>query len=299
MDKNSTQINTSGFTFLKSGEGIRLLHEELYMSKLKKALEKAKEAREAVPSTLAPHAEKARMGHNGVHVTYSRTKVVNVDPRILRKNKVVSLFHENETTDQLNILRTQILNKLKEIGGNSLLVTSANPSEGKTFTTINLGVSIAQELDRTVLLVDADLRHPSIHHYDFANDFFGVHITKGLSDYLLGQVDIPDLLINPGIQKLTILPGGRPLPNSSELIASSRMQSLVKEMKSRYTGDRIIIFDSPSLLVCTDPVVLSQFVDAILLVVEAERTSPNDIKRAMELLKGKHLVGTILNKVTP
>lgn len=277
------------------------------MSKLKRALEKAKKARESdsyplsqktepsLPS-LRSQAEKKGVESSEVQVTYSKTKVLDIDRRILKKNKIISLFHDNETTDQLKILRTQVLNKLKEIGGNSLLVTSANPSEGKTFTTINLGASIAQEMNRTVLLIDADLRHPSIGHYDFANDFFGVHITEGLADYLLGQLEIPDLLLNPGIQKLTILPAGKPLPNSAELLGSARMESLVLEMKSRYKDDRIIIFDSPALLICTDPVVLSRFVDGILLVVEAEKTTPDDLKRVMELLKGYPIVGTLLNK---
>jgi len=277
------------------------------MSKLKKALEKAKQARGTDAETfmqegkrprlrLSPRVEEGGMGRHEIHVSYSNTKVQDIDPRILKKNKVISLFQENEMTDHINILRTQVLNKLKEIGGNSLLVTSANPGEGKTFTVINLGVSIAQELDRTVLLVDADLRKPHEHHYDFAEDFFGVDIHKGLSDYLLGQAEIPELLLNPGIEKLTILPGGRSLPNSAELLGSARMESLVFEMKNRYRDDRIIIFDSSSLLICTDPAVLSHFIDGILLVVEAEKTTPNDLKRVMELLEDNLIIGTVMNK---
>jgi len=277
------------------------------MSKLKKALEKAKEARgderhvfiqegESARPALRSQVEKRGAERHDVHVDYSKTKVINIDPRILKKNKVISFFKESAAADQIKILRTQVLNRLKEIGGNSLLVTSANPGEGKTFTSINLGVSIAQELDRTVLLVDADLRHPSIHHYDFANDFFGVEISKGLSDYLLGQVEIQDVLLNPGVPKLSILPAGHSLPNSAEVLGSPRMELLVEEMKKRYSADRILIFDSPSVLTCTDAVVLSRFVDGILVVVEEEKTTPNDLRRAMELLNNKPVLGTVLNK---
>ena len=277
------------------------------MSKLKKALEKAKEARgderhifiqegESARPALRSQVEKRGTERHDVHVDYSKTKVINIDPRILKKNKVISFFKESAAADQIKILRTQVLNRLKEIGGNSLLVTSANPGEGKTFTSINLGVSIAQELDRTVLLVDADLRHPSIHHYDFANDFFGVEISKGLSDYLLGQVEIQDVLLNPGVPKLSILPAGHSLPNSAEVLGSPRMELLVEEMKKRYSADRILIFDSPSVLTCTDAVVLSRFVDGILVVVEEEKTTPNDLRRAMELLNNKPVLGTVLNK---
>jgi non-specific protein-tyrosine kinase len=104
-------------------------------------------------------------------------------------------------------------------------------------------------------------------------------------------------LLNPGIEKLTILPGGKSLPNSAELLGSARMESLVFEMKNRYRDDRIIVFDSSSLLLSSDPLVFSRFVDGILLVVEAEKTSPNDLKRVMELLKDDVIIGTVMNKV--
>jgi protein-tyrosine kinase len=277
------------------------------MSRVKKALEKAKEARRIDGDTLfeksesthtitKSHEEKRQKYRHNIHVTYSKTKVVNVEPRIFRKNKIVSLFYEDKMADQMKTLRTQVLNKLEALRGNSLLVTSANPGEGKTFTAINLGVSIAQELDRTVLLVDADLRHPPIHHYDFAKDFFGLDVTKGLSHYLVGEVEIPDILLNPGIQRFTILPSGQALPNSAEALGSPRMESLVIELKNHYRDDRIIIFDTPAVLVCADAAVLSRFVDGVLLVVEAEETSPSDLKRVMELLEHRPIVGSLLNK---
>lgn len=276
------------------------------MSKLKKALEKAKASRGGDLYTSIGEMEGlAAVGQRGraavtdrceIEVCYSRTKVESVDLKTLRKNKIISLFQEDGITDQIKTLRTQILMKLREVGGNTILVTSANPSEGKTFTAINLGVSIAQELDRTVLIVDADLRNPSVHHYDFANDFFGIHISEGLAHYLMGQVEVADILLNPGIEKLTILPGGRPLPNSAEVLGSPRMESLIKEMKSRYRSDRVIIFDSPAILVCSDPLVLASFVDGILLVVEEERTTAADLKRCMELLKDRLILGAVLNK---
>ena len=270
------------------------------MSKLKKALEKAKNARglgEGSYLALRPQVIKTRQERQEVNVIYSNTKIVDIDHRTFRRNKLFSLFQGYEVTDQINVLRTQVLNKLKEMGGNSLLVTSANPGEGKTFTSINLGISISQQLDRTVLLVDADLRNPALHHYDFASDFFGIDVSKGLSGYLSGELEISDILLNPGIQKLTILPAGKPIPNSAELLGSARMEELVIELKNRYRGDRIIIFDSPDLLKCTDPLVFSHLIDGILVVAEVERTSPGDLKRVMELLKDKPVIGTVLNKV--
>ena len=254
------------------------------MSRLKKALEKAKEARELDGENFFKVTKKSRSSPDPIvkkaevecrpeiDICYSETKVKKIDSRILKKGKVISLFHDIEKIDQIKTLRTQVLNHLNQVGGNTILITSANPYEGKTFTAINLGVSIAQELDRTVLIVDADLRKHARHHKDFSVDFFGTDMSEGLSNYLLGQAEIPDLLINPGIERLVLLPSGRPLSNSAELLGSPRMVMLVNDIKSRYADDRIIIFDCASLLSCADPLVISRYVDGILLIVEQERT---------------------------
>jgi non-specific protein-tyrosine kinase len=278
------------------------------MSKLKKALEKAKETRATgqefpfevegearKPLAPVPSSKEADRSRE-VKVTYSRTKIVPVDPHVLRKNKIFSLFQDNDVADQIKILRTQVLKGLEKIGGNSVLVTSANQGEGKTFTSINLGVSIAQELNRTVLLVDADLRNPAARHYDFAKDFFSVKPTKGLADYLIGDAELAEILLNPGIEKLTILPAGKALPNSSELLGSDRMKGLLTDLKSRYSDDRIVIVDSSALLVSADALLLSQYTAGVLLVVEMEKTTPKDIKKVMELLKDAKILGTVMNK---
>ena len=197
------------------------------MSKLKKALEKAREERGERGKTTDPEVKKItssgslssiakeKNAQGEIHVTYSKTKVENISPSTFKRNRIFSFFQEHEMTDEVKMLRTQIINKLKEIKGNTLLITSANPGEGKTFLTINLGVSIVQHLERTVLMVDADLRNPSKKHQNFSQDFFGIEIFKGLSDYLLGQAEVSDILVNPGIERLTILPAGKPLSNSA------------------------------------------------------------------------------------
>ena len=282
------------------------------MSKLKKALERAKQARaeegyekdsedklsQAVKKTQVKPAPEHSKSEE-VHIAYTRTKVLDIDTRKLKKNKIFSHIKEDRMTDQINILRTQLLHKLEEINGNTLMVTSAHPGEGKTFTSINLGISIAQELSRSVLLVDCDLRQPEVNHFDFASDFFGVEIKQGLSDYLLGQVDLEDILLNPGIDKLTILPGGKSILNSAELLVSPRMKMLVKEVKARYGKDRIVIFDSPSILTISDPLAFARFVDGILLVVETKKSTREDIKKVMNLLKDRVILGTVLNKFKP
>jgi non-specific protein-tyrosine kinase len=141
-----------------------------------------------------------------------------------------------------------------------------------------------------------DLRNPWRNHFDFAMDFWGLKPEKGLADFLLGDAEIEDVILNPGIAKLTIIPAGKSLPNSAELLSSQRMVQFVNDVKKRYGSNRICIFDTPALLPYTDALVISHLIDGILLVVEAERTSPDELKKALKLLVEKPLLGTVFNK---
>ena len=278
------------------------------MSKLKKALAKANENRgfdnqRVIRGGIKPavhesqRTDKLEQKKSKLDISYSKTKVQKIENNVLKKGKVISHFYDTEKIDQIKTLRTQILNSLDKIQGNSFLVTSANPCEGKTFTSINLGVSIAQEMHRTVLIVDCDLKdHSNTKHKQFAQDFFGLNTTKGLSDYLLGNAEIPDILLNPGIERLVIVPAGTTLPNSAELLNSPKMAALVDDFKNRYPSDRIIIYDCSALLAHTDSLVMTKYVDGILLVVEENRASVEQIKKVMELLKDKPVIGSIINK---
>jgi len=271
------------------------------VSKLQKALEKAKEARGdflesmALATEVPEESEQSPVLHQENKrqevptPVYFQTRKLPVDFNQLIQNRIIPICHGNEAADRIKILRTQVLNRMVEEGKNTLLITSANPGEGKTLTAINLAISISHEMDRTTLLVDTDLRKPSIHSY------FGFEVGQGLSDYLKNGARLSDLLVSPGIEKLVILPGGNPLTNSAELLGSPRMESLVKEMKERY-ADRFIIFDSSSLLSYADALVFSRFIDGILIVVEAEKTTRSDLKRTLEMLGDKPVIGTLLNK---
>ena len=231
-----------------------------------------------------------------IRISYSKTKVQVMDPETMKNNKIFSMFDDIETTDQIKILRTQVLKRLKAIGGNSILVTSANPYEGKTFTSINLGVSIAKEFNRTVLIIDADLRKPTRRHTSFSTEFFSIDVEVGLTDYLKGEAEIPEILINPGINKLTLIPSGKPVFNAPELLNASRMEEMMAEIKSRYPSDRLVIVDGPAMLPFPDATILSRYVDGVLPVVEIEKTSTEDMKKMMDSLKSVHVLGTVLNK---
>jgi non-specific protein-tyrosine kinase len=232
-----------------------------------------------------------------IRVRYSTTRVQKNDPQMLKERKIFTLFDNFSTTNQIKFIRTQILKKMKALGGNSLLITSANPYEGKTTTSINLGVSIARELDRTVLIIDADLVSPTKKHRVFCKDFFNLRVKKGLSDFLKGNANIGDIFINPGIDKLTIIPSGESLPNSSELLNSGKMELMMTEIKNRYPSDRFVIIDGPAFLKYPDAMIMSRYVEGVLIVIESEKTSASDLKEMSRSMDGIPIIGTVLNKV--
>ena len=171
---------------------------------------------------------------------------------------------------------------------NTMLVTSAVPSEGKSLTALNLAISLAQEYDHTVLLIDADFRRPTIHHH------LGIELKQGFSDCLLGEAEIGDVIIPTGIGRLSVITAGREVPNPVELFASQKTETLIAEMKGRY-HDRYIIFDTPPVLPFAEARTLAHLVDGILFVVKEKLASQANIKEAIDALKGCRMLGLIYN----
>ena len=257
------------------------------MDKIKKALEKVEKMEENAQVKGAVSSQKLT---KELVPIYTKTRVVSIDEEVLLKNKIYSYFPDNPLTEQLRILRTKIINKLEKLNGNTILITSARPGEGKTLISINLAISIAQKYDRTVLLVDSNLKNPMVHTY------LGIQVDKGLSDVLLGEAHIHEVLINPSIPRFIIMPAGKKVVGSAELLNSPSAEVIFHEIKTRYP-ERLIIFDSPSVLTCADPLVLADYADAVLMVIEAEKTPAEDIEEAVKLLQEKPLIGVVLNKV--
>ncbi|UHD16225.1 CpsD/CapB family tyrosine-protein kinase [Thiocapsa bogorovii] len=194
-----------------------------------------------------------------------------------------------DAAEAYKILRTQVLQRLRLNGWRTLGITATTQGNGKTLTSLNLAISLAMEVNQTVLLADLDLRRPSLATY------LAEERLNGLSDYLIGRYDISEILINPGIDRLVILPGNEPLINSSEQLSSPRMVQLVEELKTRYP-DRIVLFDLPPLLVGDDVMAFAPNCDALMLVVEENKTTSEELHRAFELLEGQNIIGTVLNK---
>jgi protein-tyrosine kinase len=174
---------------------------------------------------------------------------------------------------------------------NVIMVTSSVSGEGKSITSLNLAITLAQEFDHTVLLIDADLRKPSLQEY------LGMKPGKGLSDYLNGEAVLGDLLINSGIGRLTLLPAGTPVRNPVELFSSQKLRDFIVEIKNRYS-DRFIIIDTPPLLPFAETRTLGALVDGVLFVIREGVVTPANIQESMKTLDSTKLIGTVFNEAT-
>ena len=263
------------------------------MERIREALERAREERshagKGFGGSNRPAAPKAKGNETVDRIEYTQTRTIEISRDFMREQRIVSGFEQGIFTGAYKMLRTQVLQKMREKGWNALAVTSPGGGEGKTLTAINLAISLAMEVDQTVLLVDADLRHPGVHRY------FGMPDGPGLSDYLTAGTPLEEILVHPGIGRFVILPGGKSLLNSSEMLRSPKMVELVQELKSRYPS-RIVLFDLPPVLSAADVLAFSPYVDAALLVVEEAKTKTENIVRAAGLLGSTHLIGLVLNK---
>ena len=173
---------------------------------------------------------------------------------------------------------------------NLIMVSSAKPNEGKTFVAINLALSIALEQDKTVLLIDADVLRPSVVRE------LGVEDSPGLIEYLLGKSEkVSDIIYNTDIDKLKLIPAGKPHHLSNELLASEKMATLANELANRYP-DRIVIFDCPPLIGVTETLVLASLMGQGVIVVEESKSSIADVQAATRHLNEDLALGLVLNK---
>lgn len=173
---------------------------------------------------------------------------------------------------------------------NLIMVSSSRPGEGKTFTSVNLALSIALEQDKTVLLVDADVLRPNV------SRTLDIQVPLGLTDYLSSdRVSVGDVLYSTNVERLKLIAAGKPHHLSTELLASDKMAELVAEFASRYP-DRVVIFDAPPLLGVNETSVLAAMCGQAVIVVEEKRTKLNELEQALSLLPKELAVGFVINK---
>ena len=202
---------------------------------------------------------------------------------------LVSLFNpQSFEAEQFKILRSNLLYPVSGNPPRSVMVTSPLPGEGKSFVASNLAISVALNINRHVLLMDCDLRRPSIHTR------FGFDDVSGLSDYLSGETLLSDLLLRTSIDKLTILPGGSPPDNPSELLSSERMSELLAEATERYPN-RLIILDSPPPTLTAETSVLARWVEGVVIVVNHGQTSLEGVSDVIDKMGRDKIIGAIMN----
>jgi Mrp family chromosome partitioning ATPase len=188
------------------------------------------------------------------------------------------------------MLRTQVLRRLASIGANTLAILSVSTGEGKTLTALNLAIAIAADLGHTALVVDLDLRNPSVH------ERLGISPKVGIDDCLAGRRPIGDALVRiAGYERLKVLPARQSVAQSSELISSQRMADLMQELRGRY-ADRVLLFDLPPVLLADDALAFSRLVQAGLFVVSERKTERAGLTRSLLLLDNLPIIGTVLNR---
>lgn len=260
------------------------------MDYIQQAIDKARAQREGSDAAAITTSRAEPPRNTPGRIAYTQTRTVTPSPAHLARERVIAGFADDRRAESYRQLRTQVLHKFRENGWRTLAVTSPNPGAGKTLTALNLAISLSLEVNQTVLLVDLDLRHSSVMHK------LGIDAEFGLVDYLEGRAELSDALINPGLDRLVILPNNAHGRHRSELLSSPQMAALMKDLVGRYES-RLIIFDLPALLDDDDAMVFTPYVDATLLVVEDFVSTRSDIERSLRLLEGTPLIGTVLNKV--
>ncbi len=274
------------------------------MSKIQEALRRLQKGGGQPPKT---HGADATLTHRRLPesvIPIVRKKKIAIDgekfhldeSQLIRRGLLAPLDHAIPVADEFRrIKRPLIDNATKhsekhEDHMNLILVASACPGAGKTFCSVNLAASISLERELNVLLVDADVAKPHI------SDAFGLSDRRGLIDILEDEtISIAEVLVRTDLNDIQVLPAGRKHNQSTELLASERMEEVMHELATRY-ADRLIVLDSPPLLVTSEAQVLATQVGQIALVVETGKTTNQDIQEALELLDRDKAINLILNK---
>ena len=259
------------------------------MGKIFDALEKSKEKDSDSVSIKPPQKitvdqrPKIRdLSFSGPEICYDSSKI--------HKNLITLLDPQSFEAEQFRMLRTNLLFPAAGKPPRSIMVTSAVPAEGKSFVAANLAISIAQSIQEHVLLIDCDIRLPSIHKQ------FGFGDVPGLSECLSNGTPLSSFILKTKVDKLSIVPGGKSPHNPSELLSSQQMSKLLKETRDRYS-DRYIVIDSPPPKLTAETSAISRQVDGIILVVEYGSTPRQMVSDLIERMGKDKILGIILNKM--
>jgi Mrp family chromosome partitioning ATPase len=237
------------------------------------------------------HASVPPTGTTGFSDTFLfMHRMITLDEAQRERERILPPGATGPTGGPYKLLRTQVLQRLSQLSANSVAVLSASSGEGKTLTAINLAIAVAADIGHTALLVDLDLRHPSIARR------LGFQPTTGIEDCLQGRRPVFEPMVKiEGYERLTVLPARAGIGQSSELLATQRTAELMQELRARY-HNRVIIFDLPPVLEADDALTFSRQVQCGLFVVAEGRSEREAITRSLALLEKLPIIGTVLNR---
>jgi protein-tyrosine kinase len=237
--------------------------------------------------SIAPlsHESHAELGE----ISYTSTRVFKLNAEHLERNRIVAFDKNDPRGMSFDLLRTHVLQKMEDNGWRTLAITSPTPESGKSVVAINLAMSIAQHTNKTAMLVDFDLRRPKVGTY------LGLPMERSMNDLLAGTAELPDVLVNPDLPRLVVLPTRNPVRKSSETLSSKTIEDLIKDLYARYES-RVVIFDLPPVLVADDAMVLLPHIDSVLMVVANGMSTKREIEDSLREIPAAKLIGTVLNK---
>ena len=264
------------------------------VDRIRRALDLARQQRVSTPTSEIPRT----LRESGVtavppnQIVYTTTRVFPPEAAMLESKRVVNPASHDAAAAAFRMLRTQVVQRMDENGWRSLAILSPGADDGKTTTAINLAINLANDRRHTVLLVDCDLRRPTI------GSRLGINPEFGIDDLLQGDAVVEQCLYHPeGFDRLVILPARLTLAGSSEALSGPKGRELVTDLRSRYP-ERIIVFDLPPVLGTDDALAFLPLLECGLVVVAERTTHRDDLVRCMELLRKTPLLGTVLNKAS-
>ncbi len=248
------------------------------------------ESSSAVAEVKKPES-RATQPNESIRVQYSDTRRVEMTEPAMKEKRIVAGFSHDARSEPYRQLRGQILKKFRANNWQTLAVTSPTSGSGSTLTSVNLAISLSMETNQTVMLVDLNLREPGV------ASIFGLEgVDKGIAEHVTDNYPLEKILVNPGFERLVLVPAVARSGFTSEILSSPEMSVVMQEIIDRYP-QRIIIFDLPAVLDHDDALVFAPKCDATLMVLAEGASSTSDIERTYQLLEGCNILGSVLNKV--
>lgn len=261
------------------------------MERIKLAIDKARQSAERLQAGETRPAQRPaappRNASQSPSLVPGRTHVL--DAKHLSAHRIVAFQRLGPSRLPFDLLRTQVLQKMQENGWKTLAVTSPSVDSGKTVVAINLAMAIAHHPDHHVVLVDFDLRKPSVGSY------LGLDDGPSLSEVFAGEADLEQAVVDIGMPKLSVIPTARAVPGAAEALGSTRATQLIERMKAAESGG-ITIFDLPPVGAVDDVIAVLPKIDCVLMVVANGMSTKREIQEAQRHLDRANVIGYVLNK---